>query len=113
MATDTLEARQARLGRNQALFRAVNDQIDYIGQEQTTVSPLNFLCECADPNCDAYIELTQGEYEAVRRDPTHFFVLPDHVYAEVERSSPIEAATCSSRSSAPADASCAIDAASA
>ena len=36
------------------------------------------------PNCDAYIEVTQGEYEAVRRDPTRFFVLPDHVYAEVE-----------------------------
>ena len=84
MATDPLEARQVRLGRNQALFRAVNDQIDYIVQEQTTVSPLNFLCECADPNCDAYIELTQGEYEVVRGDPTHFLVLPDHVYPEVE-----------------------------
>ena len=84
MALDELEARQVRLGKNQALFRAVNAQIDYIGQEQTTVSPLTFLCECADPNCDAYIELTQGEYEAVRGDPTHFFVLPDHVYPEIE-----------------------------
>jgi len=84
MATDSLEARQFRLGKNQALFRAVNEEIDYIGQEQTTVLPLNFLCECADPNCDVYIELTQGEYEAIRKSPTRFVVLPDHVFPEVE-----------------------------
>ena len=84
MATDPLEARQVRLAKNQALFRAVNDQIDYMAQEQSTVLPLQLLCECADPNCDVYIELTQGEYEAVRRRPTHFFVLPDHVFREVE-----------------------------
>jgi hypothetical protein len=84
MVTELLEARQVRLGKNQALFRAVNDQIEYIGQEQTTVRPLNFLCECADPDCDVYIELTQGEYEAIRQSPTRFFVLPDHVYPEVE-----------------------------
>ena len=85
MATDPLEARQIRLGKNQALFRAVNSEIDHMAREQTTVIPLNFLCECADPNCDAYIELTQGEYEAVRRTPTRFFVLPNHVYPEVEK----------------------------
>ena len=84
MATDPLEARQVRLAKNQALFRAVNDQIDFMAQEQSTVLPLNFLCECADSDCDHYIELTQGEYEAVRQSPTHFFVLPDHVFPEVE-----------------------------
>ena len=84
MATDSLEARQIRLGKNQALFRAVNSEIDDMAKEQSTVLPLNFLCECADPDCDAYIELTQGEYEAVRSNPTRFFVLPDHVFPEVE-----------------------------
>ena len=84
MATDPLEARQVRLAKNQALFRAVNDQIDYMAQERSMVLPLNFLCECADSDCDHHIELTQGEYEAVRQSPTHFFVLPDHVFPEVE-----------------------------
>ena len=55
-----------------------------MAKAQSTVLPLDLLCECADPNCDAYIELTQGEYEAVRRNPTRFFVLPDHVFPEVE-----------------------------
>lgn len=82
MATDPLEARQVRLGKNQALFRAVNGEINQI--EQTTVGPLNLLCECASPTCGAYIELTRGEYEAIRQDPAHFFVLPDHVFPEVE-----------------------------
>ena len=60
MATDSLEARQIRLGKNQALFRAVNSEIDDMAKEQSTVLPLNFLCECADPDCDAHIELTQA-----------------------------------------------------
>ncbi len=84
MATDSLEARQVRLGKNQALFRAVNEQIEHIAGEQTMSGQLSFLCECASPDCGAYIELTRGEYEAIRRDPTHFFVLPDHVFPEVE-----------------------------
>ena len=84
MATDPLEARQVRLGKNQALFRAVNDQLENIAEAQTTVLPLNFLCECADTDCDTYIELSRSEYEAVRQNPIHFFVLPDHVFPEVE-----------------------------
>jgi hypothetical protein len=84
MATDPLEARQVRLGKNQALFRAVNEEIEHIGEEQTTAGPLSFLCECASAACGAYIELAHGEYEGIRRSPIHFFVLPNHVFPEVE-----------------------------
>ena len=84
VATDQLDARQARLGKNQALFRAVNGEIENIAQNHSADLPLDFLCECANPACDAYIELTRGEYEAVRENPTHFFVLPGHVFPEVE-----------------------------
>jgi len=84
MASDSLEARQVRLGKNQALFRAVNQEIEHIAEAQTTARPLSFLCECASPACGAYIELAQGEYESIRQNPTHFFVLPEHVFPEVE-----------------------------
>ena len=84
MVIDPLEARQVRLGKNQALFRAVNEEIEHIAEEQTTAGPLSFLCECATPSCGVYIQLAHGEYEAIRRVPTHFFVLPDHVFPEVE-----------------------------
>ena len=81
---EPFEARQIRLARNQSLFRAVNDQIEYFARARATVLPFQVLCECADPDCDAQVELTQGEYEAVRQNPTQFFVLPDHVFPEFE-----------------------------
>jgi hypothetical protein len=83
-ATEPSEGRRIRLGKNQSLFRAVNDQIDYMARAQSTVLPFRVLCECADPDCDAQVELTQGEYEAVRQHPTKFFVLPAHVFPELE-----------------------------
>ena len=82
--TEPLEARRIRLAKNQSLFRAVNDRIDYMARAQSAVLPLRVLCECADPGCDAHVELTQGEYEAVRQNPTQFFVLPAHVFPELE-----------------------------
>jgi hypothetical protein len=84
MATDSLEDRQIRLAKNQALFRSVNQEIEHIADAQAAAGPLSFLCECASPACGAHLELPQGEYDAIRQNPTHFFVLPDHVYPEVE-----------------------------
>jgi hypothetical protein len=81
---DSGEARQVRLGKNQSLFRSVNERVEKIIEQQTTYGPVKFICECANPECGASIELTLGEYEAIRKDPTHFFVLPDHVFPEVE-----------------------------
>ena len=83
-ATEPSEARRTRLAKNQSLFRAVNDQIEYMARAQSTVLPLRVLCECADPDCDAHVELTQGEYEGVRQNPTQFLVLPAHVFPEFE-----------------------------
>jgi hypothetical protein len=78
------EARQARLGKNQSHFRSVNERVEKISEQQTTHGPVVFICECANPECGASIELMLGEYEAIRQDPTHFFVLPGHVFSEVE-----------------------------
>ena len=83
-ATEPFDARRIRLAKNQSLFRAVNDQIEYVARAQSTVPPILILCECADPDCDAHVELTQGEYEAVRQNPTQFLVLPAHVFPEFE-----------------------------
>jgi hypothetical protein len=84
MENESLEARQVRLGKNQSLFRSVNERVEKISEQQATLGPVDFLCECATPNCGSRIELAHGEYEAIRRNPAHFFVLPDHVFPEVE-----------------------------
>ncbi len=78
----TADERHLEGARTQSLFREVNERIDEIG-EQTTEDDL--LCECANKECVETIVLTLGEYESVRRVPTHFFVAPGHDVPEIER----------------------------
>jgi hypothetical protein len=44
-----------------------------------------FLCECADTNCVATIELSISEYESIRSSPVRFPVKLGHDYPEFER----------------------------
>jgi hypothetical protein len=84
MPYHSLEARQIRLAKNQALFRAVNEEVENIAENQADRGPISFVCECAKPDCGTPVDLALGEYEAIRSNSTHFFVLPDHVFPEVE-----------------------------
>jgi hypothetical protein len=75
------EERELRAGRNQALFRAVNEQLEALhdGSARQTIA-----CECADVACTQIIEIDHEQYTTVRRNPRRFVVLPGHVYPEVE-----------------------------
>jgi len=79
-----LEARQARLGNNQSLFRAVNEEVQKISEAERLAHAVSFVCECANPDCGDNIVLSLGDYEAIRQNPTHFFVLRYHVFNDVE-----------------------------
>jgi hypothetical protein len=76
-----------RVARNQALFRAVNEQIEATNERFSVLlgERTNFVCECADDACMGRIAITLEQYEALRKMPTHFVVLPGHVYPEFER----------------------------
>jgi hypothetical protein len=76
-----LDIRRQHAARNQSLFREVNERIESIS---STASFVSFVCECADPRCDAHLPLTREEYEHVRSRPTHFVVLPGHNIVDVE-----------------------------
>jgi len=76
--------RHARAARNQSLFREVNEKIETVSQDSSSMFH-EFSCECADTECLEKVALTLEEYEYVRRIPTHFFVQPGHVYPDVER----------------------------
>jgi hypothetical protein len=41
-------------------------------------------CECFDTNCIKTLEISPGEYQAIRAEPRHFAVLPGHLDADVE-----------------------------
>ena len=44
-----------------------------------------FLCECADLSCIQPLQLSVGEYEAIRSSPVRFVVAPDHKNPALER----------------------------
>ena len=71
----------------QALFREVNERIEGLGEhfELVETDRIDVLCECGNAGCTERVELTQAEYEGVRRHPTHFVVKPGHTSADVER----------------------------
>ena len=72
-----------RVGKNEALFREVNERIREVSGQALTLDgdvPLQFVCECSDERCNEAVELTLPEYEAVRAEPTHFLVAPGHVW---------------------------------
>jgi hypothetical protein len=84
MSSDSADVREVRLARNQSLFRSVNERLEKVAQQYTALAPLGFVCECAITDCSRHLELTREEYEAIRKNPTRFLVLPDHVFPEVE-----------------------------
>ena len=75
---------ELRLARNKALIRSLNERVAAISEALETFGSLKFMCECGIYACKERIELTVSEYEAVRLDPTHFLVHPNHVLHALE-----------------------------
>jgi hypothetical protein len=71
---------EARLARNEVMFRAINDRIRELADriEQLETETLGFLCECADETCVERIELTTAQYDDIRAILARFVVLPGH-----------------------------------
>jgi hypothetical protein len=67
------------LAENEARFRAVNERIEELSVANGGgESPIEFVCECGDPDCTEPILLTLSEYEWLRADPSRFAVVPGH-----------------------------------
>ena len=76
--------REERLAKNEALFRVANERMaDWEEAHEGDATELYF-CECANAECREKVRLTQAEYERVRSDSRHFFVVPGHEVADVE-----------------------------
>jgi hypothetical protein len=73
--------REERVGKNEALFREVNERI----REVTAFDgDVEFLCECGDASCTQPITMTVAEYEAVRAKATRFAIVPGHEFPDME-----------------------------
>ena len=75
-----MDLRSERLGKNEAVFREVNERINGLAHENTS----EYLCECGIRTCTETIQMTVSDYENVRAEPTHFAVLPGHEIPDVE-----------------------------
>ena len=76
---------EERAGRNEALFREVNENIAKLEARLPGVSEtMPAICECARPGCTTQIEIRLDEYASIRRHPDRFIVAPGHEEPSVE-----------------------------
>src|SRR4051795_9091504 len=73
-----MTTRAERQGRNESLFREVNERIAELNQTFQVEGRSEFLCECAQEECREPVSISLEEYEEVRRSPIRFFLLPGH-----------------------------------
>ena len=73
-----------RIGRNEAVFRDVNERIEAGQWPGEPDKPIAFRCECASLGCNMLIELTLAAYQRVRADSRRFVLVPGHELAGVE-----------------------------
>jgi hypothetical protein len=82
----TVEERRAH---NEALFRDLNERVKEIDERlepngMGNPVQLEFLCECGNLDCATRFAMTRSEYESVRKHPSQFVVIPEHVNEEIE-----------------------------
>jgi hypothetical protein len=82
-----MDARERRLAQNEALYREVNERISEQAERHDgrPHALYQFLCECSNLDCNLRLDVTLGEYEAVRAFPRRFVIAPDHHLPDVEQ----------------------------
>ena len=76
-----VSAREARIGANEAVFRELNEQIEWLSDDERR---LTIVCECGQRECDQRITIPLAAYEKVRSDGTRFVIVPGHELKDVE-----------------------------
>ncbi|HWT93402.1 MAG TPA: hypothetical protein VN238_10430 [Solirubrobacteraceae bacterium] len=75
--------RQARIARNEVVFRRVNEAIEPADGRQGKRHV--FVCECGRLGCTEMIVLSRDEYDAVRTSFDRFVLVPGHEIPDAER----------------------------
>jgi hypothetical protein len=80
-----VNGRAERIGRNEALYRSVNERIEGLNEAFGTLTDtMTVVCECGDGACAQQIDVSVRDYERTRSDPTHFIVVPGHEILDAE-----------------------------
>jgi hypothetical protein len=77
--------RERRIGKNEALFRDVNERMQGLNETFASFTrKMEIVCECAEMSCVERISIPVDQYETLRADPTMFAVVPGHEVPDVE-----------------------------
>jgi len=81
-----MDERARRIGKNEALFRTVNEQVEDLQRGMAAVSDdrMHIVCECGNINCVERLAVPISKYEEVRSDTALFFIVPGHEKPDVE-----------------------------
>jgi hypothetical protein len=82
LVTGTLRAE--RLAKNEAMFRAANEATSGWEEQHRSSEPELYYCECSEVECREKVSLEKSDYERVRSDARHFFVVPGHEITDIE-----------------------------
>lgn len=67
----------------QCAVRRANEAAEHLNMAPPVVATRSALrCECGDPGCEACVDITHTEYEAVRAYGSHFLIMKDHENSE-------------------------------
>jgi hypothetical protein len=77
------ENSEERAGRNETIFREINERAEELATAVT--GPTEFVCECARTDCTERLDVPLDTYEQVRARSRHFLVAPGHEQLQYER----------------------------
>jgi hypothetical protein len=76
--------REERIGRNEALFRELNEQIDSLNEAGAQATAIPAVCECGSSSCAEIVWVDRADYDAVRVHSERFLIKPGHQIEDVE-----------------------------
>jgi hypothetical protein len=81
-----MDARDERIAKNEAVFRATNREIEQAGKDAAgdPEGVIEVLCECGQEGCSGLIRLTVAEYDGVHAQDDRFIVLAGHENPKIE-----------------------------
>jgi diaminopimelate decarboxylase len=81
-----MDARQDRVARNEAMYRAVNRELQRASEEAGAgpEDPLEVICECGREGCSTTLALTSTEYDEAHAQRDRFVVTSGHENPQIE-----------------------------
>jgi hypothetical protein len=74
-----MDERERRVGKNEAVFREVNERLRGVNDAFGTFTDrMELVCECGDPSCAERITLAVAEYEELRAHGNRFVLVSGH-----------------------------------